>query len=126
MFQDLFVHPTFLDRVASMLNYFLKKLVGNERNNLAVRTRYKEIEFKPKKLVKDICYIFINLSSTYKEEIAGAIARDGRSYSGYKKNFSLMIWKQYIQLWRHFIINTELTIHGLSAACFYWLCNSKV
>ncbi len=69
-----------MDRVASMLNYFLKKLVGSERSNLAVKSRV-EIEFKAKKLVKDICYIYVNLSDSYREEIATAIARDGRSYT---------------------------------------------
>ena len=63
-----------------MLNYFLKKLVGSERSNLAVKSRV-EIEFKAKKLVKDICYIYVNLSDSYREEIATAIARDGRSYT---------------------------------------------
>ena len=85
-----------------MLNYFLNKLVGSERNNLAVKSALTgtQVQFKAKKLVKDICYIYKNLTETSPSSssaitaphdslensenakvLAAAIVRDARSYS---------------------------------------------
>jgi len=75
---SIFVHPTMVDRVAAMLNYFLLHLVGPKSRDLKVQDM-GEYEFKPQELVAGICGIYINLGK--RKAFWKAVATDGRSYS---------------------------------------------
>lgn len=74
----IFSHTTMADRLAAMLNYFLKTLTGPERNNFKVKNLEK-YSFKPAEVVAKICQIYKNLSHcpTFLE----GVSNDGRSYS---------------------------------------------
>lgn len=76
--KTIFCHSVMVDRIAAMLNYFLKKLVGPEQRDLKVKDK-NEFEFKPEKLVSDITKIYLNLSNN--DKFCIAVAGDGRSYS---------------------------------------------
>jgi len=75
----IFSHPTMADRLAAMLNYFLKTLTGPERNNFRVKN-FEKYSFKPGDVVAKICQIYKNLEKcpTFLE----GVSNDGRSYSG--------------------------------------------
>lgn len=75
--QSIFVHPSLVDRVAAMLNYFLLQLVGPKRRELKVKDA-DDYEFRPGEVVKDICRIYINLRS---DNFCSAVGADERSYS---------------------------------------------
>lgn len=75
---SIFIHPTMVERIAAMLNYFLLHLVGPKNRALKVRDM-DEYEFKPQDLVTGICTIYINLGEN--EAFWKAVATDGRSYS---------------------------------------------
>jgi len=77
-----FLRPELLDRLASMLNYFLDQLAGPKCLNLKVNDP-KKYGFKPKSLLKKISGIYVHLAarSASTQEFADAVARDGRSYS---------------------------------------------
>lgn len=45
-----------VERVASMLNYFLLQLVGPQRKSLTLKDPEK-YEFRPKELLKQVCTI---------------------------------------------------------------------
>uniref|UniRef100_A0A224ZB65 Ubiquitin conjugation factor E4 A n=1 Tax=Rhipicephalus zambeziensis TaxID=60191 RepID=A0A224ZB65_9ACAR len=80
---SIFCHPTMVDRIATMLNYFLLHLVGPQKKNLKVKD-FSEYEFKPQELVQNICKIYTNLGSEDSETAQAfciAVSRDGRSYS---------------------------------------------
>lgn len=80
---SIFCHPTMVDRIATMLNYFLLHLVGPQKKNLKVKD-FSEYEFKPQELVQNICKIYTNLGSADSETAQAfciAVSRDGRSYS---------------------------------------------
>ena len=81
--KTIFCHETLVERMASMLNYFLINLVGPNKKNFKVKD-LDEYEFKPALIVADICKIYINLSSEtnlkYKE-FCLTIGLDDRSYS---------------------------------------------
>ena len=82
-----------VDRMAAMLNYFLKQLVGPKNKELKVlyaqdnlfkfpsfQIRDKDkYHFKPHELVVGILKIYVNLGREM--EFCKAIPRDGRSFS---------------------------------------------
>ncbi|XP_045518341.1 ubiquitin conjugation factor E4 A [Pieris brassicae] len=74
----VFCHPTLVDRVASMLNYFLLHLVGPTKKNFKVKDM-KEYQFDPAVIVLDICRMYVELGSN--ERFCAAVSDDGRSYS---------------------------------------------
>lgn len=70
-----------VERVASMLNYFLLQLVGPQRKSLTLKEPEK-YEFRPKLLLKQIVNIYVNLARGDKDNIfPAAITKDGRSYN---------------------------------------------
>ncbi|KAK3908442.1 Ubiquitin conjugation factor E4 A [Frankliniella fusca] len=75
---SIFCDPTLVDRISSMLNYFLVRLVGPNKKNFKVKDQ-QDYDFKPADLVLDICRIYINLGKS--DEFCLAVSRDGRSYS---------------------------------------------
>ncbi|XP_057320961.1 ubiquitin conjugation factor E4 A [Microplitis mediator] len=75
--KSIFCHSTMVDRIASMLNYLLFELVGPNKKNFKVKDQ-KEYEFKPAKLVLNICVIYINLGTN--DNFTLAVSQDGRSY----------------------------------------------
>lgn len=76
-----FLLPEMVERVASMLNYFLLQLVGPQRKSLTLKDPEK-YEFRPKLLLKQIVTIYVNLARGDKDGIfPAAIIRDGRSYN---------------------------------------------
>ncbi|CAG9786753.1 unnamed protein product [Diatraea saccharalis] len=74
----VFCHPTLVDRIASMLNYFLLHLVGPNKKNFKVKDM-KEFEFDPASTVRDICRMYVELGTN--ERFCAAVSDDGRSYS---------------------------------------------
>ncbi|CAH1450793.1 unnamed protein product [Lactuca virosa] len=62
-----FLLPEMVERVGSMLNYFLLQLVGPQRKSLSLKDPEK-YEFRPKQLLKQIVNIYV-------------ITKDGRSYN---------------------------------------------
>ncbi|CAO2820573.1 unnamed protein product [Amaranthus hypochondriacus] len=76
-----FLLPEMVERVASMLNYFLLQLVGPQRKSLSLKDPEK-YEFRPKHLLKQIVNIYVHLARGDKESVfPAAISRDGRSYN---------------------------------------------
>ena len=59
---DIFVHPMMLERISTMLNYFLFKLCGPSRKDLKVADS-ERVDFDPAELVAIISKIYINLQS---------------------------------------------------------------
>uniref|UniRef100_A0A6G1S3T2 Ubiquitin conjugation factor E4 A n=1 Tax=Aceria tosichella TaxID=561515 RepID=A0A6G1S3T2_9ACAR len=82
--KTIFCHPTLVDRIANMLNYFLEHLVGPKKKKFNVSDK-NEYEFRPKEILEKICQIYINLgmSDTNNKcrEFCSAVSSDGRSYS---------------------------------------------
>eukprot|EP00803_Ostreobium_quekettii_P005944 evm.model.scf_1775.3 EVM.evm.TU.scf_1775.3 scf_1775:17856-20430(+) len=81
--QAPFLLPEMVERVAAMLNYFLKYLTGPERKKLKIsKEASEEYNFRPKELLVSILEIFLHLA--YADVGAGkfvaAIAADGMSY----------------------------------------------
>ncbi|KAJ0176606.1 hypothetical protein K1T71_007785 [Dendrolimus kikuchii] len=74
----VFCHPTLVERVASMLNYFLLHLVGPNKKNFKVKDM-KEYDFDPASTVLDICRMYVELGDN--ERFCAAVSDDGRSYS---------------------------------------------
>lgn len=74
----IFTHPTMVDRIAAMLNYFLKNLVGPQRKSFKVKN-LEEFSFRPGEIVTDICKIYVNLKNC--DTFLASVSRDGRSYS---------------------------------------------
>uniref|UniRef100_A0A2P2K309 RING-type E3 ubiquitin transferase n=3 Tax=Rhizophora mucronata TaxID=61149 RepID=A0A2P2K309_RHIMU len=76
-----FLLPEMVERVASMLNYFLLQLVGPQRKSLSLKDPQK-YEFQPKELLKQIVRIYVHLARGDTENIfPAAISKDGRSYN---------------------------------------------
>ncbi|KAK4850381.1 hypothetical protein QYF36_006276 [Acer negundo] len=76
-----FLLPEMVERVASMLNYFLLQLVGPQRKSLTLKDPEK-YEFRPKQLLKQIVRIYVHLARGDKENnFPAAISSDGRSYN---------------------------------------------
>lgn len=76
--KSIFCHNSMVDRITSMLNYFLLNLVGPQKEKFKVKDK-KEFEFDPATTVLEICHIYINLSNS--DAFCLAISQDGRSYS---------------------------------------------
>jgi len=76
--KSIFCHSTFVDRMASMLNYFLVKLVGPKQKEFTVKDK-KNYDFKPQEMVHNISSIYLNLQSS--DLFCQAILEDERSYS---------------------------------------------
>lgn len=76
-----FLLPEMVERVASMLNYFLLQLVGPQRKSLSLKDPEK-YEFRPKELLKQIVRIYVHLARGDGENVfPAAISKDGRSYN---------------------------------------------
>ncbi|XVE83728.1 hypothetical protein DITRI_Ditri16bG0109600 [Diplodiscus trichospermus] len=76
-----FLLPEMVERVASMLNYFLLQLVGPQRKSLSLKDPEK-YEFRPKELLKQIVRIYVHLArGDAKNIFPAAISSDGRSYN---------------------------------------------
>lgn len=88
----IFCHSSMVDRIATMLNYFLGTLVGPKKENFKVKDK-KEYEFDPAHTVKDICQIYINLKNS--EEFCMAVLQDGRSYSSKLFPFAENVLSEY-------------------------------
>jgi len=71
-------HPTLADRLAAMLNYFLKTLTGPESKSFKV-SNLEKYSFRPGEVVGKICQIYLNLGES--SSFVAAVSRDGRSYS---------------------------------------------
>ena len=67
-----------VDRMSSMLNYFLVNLVGPKRKSFKVKN-LEEFSFKPGEIVTDISKIYLNLKDC--DSFLASISRDGRSYT---------------------------------------------
>lgn len=80
--KTIFSHPTLVDRIANMLNYFLEHLVGPKKKNFIV-TDKNDYEFNPRAILGKICEIYVNLGDTKNLryiEFCTAVSSDGRSY----------------------------------------------
>ncbi|XP_059163958.1 ubiquitin conjugation factor E4 A-like [Physella acuta] len=75
---SIFCHPTFVDRIASMLNYFLCRLVGPKQKSFTVKDK-ENYEFKPQETVSNISAIYLNLQSS--DDFCQAVFQDERSFS---------------------------------------------
>ncbi|KAJ6802526.1 putative ubiquitin conjugation factor E4 [Iris pallida] len=89
-----FLLPEMVERVASMLNYFLLQLVGPQRKSLTVKDPEK-YEFRPKQLLKQIVKIYVHITRGDKDNILpAAISKDGRSYNEQLFNAAAdILWK---------------------------------
>ena len=74
----VFTHSTMVDRIAAMLNYFLKSLVGPERKSFKVKN-LEQFSFRPAEIVKHICKIYTHYAEC--PSFIRAVSSDGRSYS---------------------------------------------
>ncbi|KAJ7561846.1 hypothetical protein O6H91_03G043800 [Diphasiastrum complanatum] len=75
-----FLLPEMVERIASMLNYFLLQLVITQRKALRVKDPEK-YEFRPKELLSQIVEIYVNLARGDTANVfPKAISSDGRSY----------------------------------------------
>ncbi|KAG7663077.1 ufd2 [[Candida] subhashii] len=90
-----FVLPEIVDRLAGMLDYNLSIMVGPKCSNLKVESPEK-YDFDPKRILTDLCQIYVNLSSQSKFIIA--VARDGRSFNiqYFKKAEQILTTKTYV------------------------------
>jgi len=71
-------NPIMTDRLASMLNYFLKTLTGPQRKSFKV-SNLDKYSFKPGEVVAKITQIYINLGASV--TFLSSVSSDGRSYS---------------------------------------------
>ncbi|CAM6096554.1 unnamed protein product [Calypogeia fissa] len=75
-----FLLPEMVERIASMLNYFLMQLVGPQRKTLRLN-KPEKYEFNPRELLSQIVDIYVHLG---RGDVNGvfpkAISGDGRSY----------------------------------------------
>ncbi|CAG8606478.1 30901_t:CDS:10, partial [Racocetra persica] len=74
---DPFLTPQMVERLAAMLDYNLKSLVGPKCTELKVRNP-ETYSFKPKDLLSQLVNIYLNLCKH--KEFIQAVARDRRSY----------------------------------------------
>ncbi|KAI0464934.1 hypothetical protein LJB42_000150 [Komagataella kurtzmanii] len=72
-----FVIPELVHRLAGMLDYNLVALVGPKCSNLKVRNP-QAYDFDPKRLLFNLCSIYVNLSK--EEKFIDAVAQDERSF----------------------------------------------
>lgn len=82
-------------RMADTLNYFLIYLTGPKRRDLKVRDP-ERFDFDPKKLLTQICTLYINLA---RHDTAGAFSRaiadDARSYRGEMFPEAALVLRQF-------------------------------
>lgn len=97
--KSVFCHPTMIDRIAAMLNYFLLNLVGPNQKNFKVKDS-KEFEFDPVATVLDICRIYIHLGQN--KDFCLAVSRDGRSYSPQLFNLAENVLGKFVSIIFHF------------------------
>lgn len=86
----LLTHPLLVDRIASMLNYFLLRLAGPKRRELVVEDK-ERYSFRPAELLAFICGIITNLAGEADEggnRFRKAVVRDQRSFSLAAFNFA--------------------------------------
>lgn len=76
--KEIFVHPSMVDRVSSMLNYFLLQLCGPNQKRFKVQKR-ENYDFDPAHTVREICQIYLNFKDC--DAFCLAVTQDGRSYS---------------------------------------------
>lgn len=76
--KEIFVHPSMVDRITSMLNYFLLQLCGPNQKRFKVQKR-ESYDFDPANTVREICQIYLNLKDC--DKFCLAVTQDGRSYS---------------------------------------------
>jgi len=76
---QVFGHPDMVERMAVMLNYFLRSITDRKTRQQYVVKDAEQFFFHPKALIKYLCNIYYQLST--KEIFIKAIAADGRSYS---------------------------------------------
>lgn len=79
----IFCHDQLVDRIAGMLNYFLKYLVGAKKSDYKVKDM-NDFDFKPAHIVRDICKIYTHLAirtNPRSDAFCSAVADDARSYS---------------------------------------------
>lgn len=62
--RSIFYHPTLAPRMAQMLNYFLKFLVGPSSKDFKVKDMEEKYLFQPANVVHDICLIYVHLCSS--------------------------------------------------------------
>lgn len=74
---EAFTMPEIVQRLADMLDYNLRTLVGEKSSELKVQDATK-YHFHPRQLLAEIADIYLNLSK--RTRFIEAIARDGRSY----------------------------------------------
>jgi len=74
---DIFVHPVMLERISTMLNYFLFKLCGPSRKDLKVAD-FERVDFDPAELVAIISKIYINLHNV--DDFCKKVTQDERSF----------------------------------------------
>ncbi|CAG8451055.1 10824_t:CDS:2 [Racocetra fulgida] len=74
---DPFLTPQMVERLAAMLDYNLKSLVGPKCTELKVRNP-ETYSFRPKDLLSQLVNIYLNLCKH--KEFIQAVARDRRSY----------------------------------------------
>lgn len=80
--RSIFYHPTLAPRIAQMLNYFLKFLVGPSSKEFKVKDM-KEYHFEPANIVHDICLIYVHLCSkqdSLLDAAASTCARAGSTF----------------------------------------------
>lgn len=90
-----FVLPEIVDRLAGMLDYNLSVLVGPKCSNLKVAEPEK-YKFEPKKILSDICEVYVNLS--LQKGFVIAVSRDGRSFNiaYFKKAESILTKRTFV------------------------------
>jgi len=73
----IFVHPVMIERISTMLNYFLFKLCGPSRKDLKVAD-FEKVKFDPADLVSIISKIYLNLQA--EDEFCKKVTQDSRSF----------------------------------------------
>lgn len=73
-----FTSSIMVDRMAAMLNYALRQLVGPRSRALKVQNADK-YNFNPLQLARGIIFTYLNLGT--EESFCAALPRDGRSFS---------------------------------------------
>lgn len=91
-----FVIHELVDRLAGMLDYNLSLMVGPKCLNLKVKEPEK-YKFEPRKILGDICQVYVNLSG--QKAFVLAVARDGRSFDlkWFEKAGSILMKRTSVQ-----------------------------
>lgn len=122
--KGIFCHASIVNRVVSMLNYFLLHLVGPKKSDLKVKDK-KEFEFDPAHTVREICSIYINLQES--EAFCLAVSQDGRSYSPQLFTYAEEVLSKYYLLFCNKPYEFELIKYYsfilLSSSYWWWTIN---